>query len=135
MLDAPEKGGGPPQGEFRQGFRWEGDDPAELEEVVEAAFDYRGNVTLLLRGGGEVTGYLFNRDREVADPFLALLPADGSPRARVLYRDIRGIAFSGRDTAEGKSWQAWLKRHEAKKDAAARGENAGPADLFPEPLD
>ena len=36
-----------------------------LEEVVERAFDYRGNVTVVRTDGAEVEGYLFNRAREI----------------------------------------------------------------------
>jgi hypothetical protein len=86
----------------RQGFRWEGDDAEALRTVLEAAFDYRGDVTLRLRDGGELTGYLSNRDQEAPEPYVMLLPADGGPRQRVLYSAICGVAFTGRDTAEGK---------------------------------
>lgn len=119
----------------RQGFRWEGDDAEALRTVLEAAFDYRGDVTLRLRDGGELTGYLSNRDQEAPEPYVMLLPADGGPRQRVLYSAICGVAFTGRDTAEGKSWQNWLRRYQARKEAEARGERVEAVDLFPESLD
>jgi hypothetical protein len=119
----------------RQGFRWEGDDPDLLRRVIEAAFDYRGDVTVALRSGGELRGYLANRDDRCAEPFLDLFPADGSPRRRVLYRDVRGVEFSGKDTASGKSWETWLNKWRAKKEAEARGERVGDISLYPESLD
>ncbi|MGH7426136.1 MAG: hypothetical protein ACREJP_08205, partial [Candidatus Methylomirabilales bacterium] len=46
--------------------QWEGRsfrpaNPTELQEVIEAAFDYRGDVTLTLRDGTRIEGYIFNR--------------------------------------------------------------------------
>jgi len=118
-----------------QGFRWEGDDPAMLADIIDAAFDYRGDVTILLVTGETIEGYLANRDREAAEPFIQVYPADGSAPRTLPYRSLRGIAFSGRDAASGKSWETWLKTCETRKQARARGENGGPAGLFPEPLD
>ena len=37
-----------------------------LDEVVEFAFDYRGNTTIVKTDGAEVVGYVFNRNRAVA---------------------------------------------------------------------
>lgn len=86
-------------GEIRQGYVWDGSDRASLETVVEAAFDYRGDVTLELEGGEDLVGYVFNRDASAPEPFLEILPADGGPPRTVPYRALRTIAFSGRDAA------------------------------------
>jgi hypothetical protein len=120
---------------YAQGYRWEGDDPEVLARAIEAAFDYRGDVTLLLRSGGELSGYLSNRNGAAPEPFLELFPAAGGPMRRLLYRELRGIAFTGRDTAAGKSWETWLKKYQAKKAAEARGEAVESLGLFPEPLE
>ena len=37
---------------------------AEIREALEKAFDYRGDITLTLRDGGKVEGYLFDRQSE-----------------------------------------------------------------------
>ena len=123
-----------PSREFTQGFRWEGESLEELVEIVEAAFDYRGDVRLIFRTGAEVTGYISNRDRSVERPFIDLFPADGSSKQRILYAEIRGVAFSGKDTASGRSWETWAAKWQAKKDAEARGERVGDVGLYPEPL-
>jgi hypothetical protein len=47
----------------------------------------------------------------------------------VQYSDIAALAFSGRDTAAGKSWEAWVRKYWEKK---AAGES--PA-IEPEQLD
>ena len=39
-----------------QGFSWNEDDAGSLEDVVEAAFDYRGDVTILPRDGESLVG-------------------------------------------------------------------------------
>jgi len=119
---------------FVQGYRWEGEDPVRLHEVVEAAFDYRGDVTLLLRDGRELAGYLANRDVDDDEPFLELF-SDPEGRQRVPYADLRGVEFSGKDTASGKSWETWVRKWNEKKEAEARGEKVDNIDLFPEELD
>lgn len=82
----------------------------ELAHVIEQAFDYRGDVTVVLRDGGQRHGYLFNRRADVPEPFVELLePARDAPIA-VRYDDIRTIRFTGKDTAAGKSYAAWLER-------------------------
>jgi len=124
---------------FGQGFRWEGDDPRLLLKAIDAAFDYRGDVTLLLRDGEELQGYVFNRNATAARPFLQIFPANGTGSRNVLYQDLRGIAFSGRDPASGKSWEAWLKKYQARKEAQAEEQSTAEEPeafgLYPEALD
>ena len=83
-----------------------------LAEVVELAFDYRGNVTVARRDGTALTGYLFNRDPRPPAPFVELIDEAGEGPIRVPYADIATIRFSGKDTAAGNSWKAWLERRE-----------------------
>ena len=120
---------------FRQGVRVECEEAGTLRDALEAAFDYRGDVTLILAGRKELKGYLANRDFKAPEPFLDLFPADGSPRQRLALRDVRGIEFSGRDTAAGKSWHTWVESYKKKKLAQARGETTGTIGIFPESLD
>ena len=85
-----------------------------LEEVIDNAFDYRGNVTLVKTDGSETVGYLFNRDSDAAVPFVQMFDADGAGPFSIPYADIRSIRFTGRDTAAGNSYAAWLRAKEAK---------------------
>ena len=126
---------GEPARRFGQGARYETDDPRILEQAIEAAFDYRGDITLFLDGGDRVQGYLSNRNRKAPEPYVEVFPSDGSPLRRILYRSIRGVDFTGRDTAAGKSWETWLKNYQAKKEARARGEETGEIGLFPEAME
>ena len=66
-----------------------------MARAIEAAFDYRGDVTLTL-AAGEVVGYLSNRNASAREPYVEVFPADGSPLRRILYREIQGVAFTGR---------------------------------------
>ena len=86
-----------------------------LVEVIEHAFDYRGNVTLDLRDGTECTGYLFNRDPHARDPFVQLFDAAGEGPLTFRYAEIRAIRFTGKDPAVGNSYAAWRERKAAAK--------------------
>ena len=90
-------------------------DGPELAYVVERAFDYRGDVTLVQRDGRERIGYLFNRNTEVPEPFVQMFERDGGRPITVPYLEIASIRFTGRDTAAGNSYAAWLRSREAAK--------------------
>lgn len=103
--------------------------PAEFAEAVELAFDYRGNVTLTLRSGEQVAGYLFNRETAGPQPVLHVFPEAGGTR-QIAYADVATIAFTGEDTASGNSWESWVAKKESERktesqqaeaDARARG--------------
>jgi hypothetical protein len=87
-----------------------------LDEVVDLAFDYRGDVTLDLVDGGSLVCYLFNRDREAGTPYVQIVDAHGVSRS-VPYAAIDRIRFTGKDTAAGKSYEAWKERKAAEKAA------------------
>ena len=92
-------------------------DGITLAEVIERAFDYRGDVTIVRRDGTEIVGYLFNRDAEVARPFVQIYEQQGGAALTVPYDDIRTVRFTGRDTAAGNSYAAWLRSREAARAA------------------
>jgi hypothetical protein len=100
----------------------------QLRVALEKAFDYRGDVTATLRDGSKIEGYIYDRitGSTLATSFIRVIPADSGPRRTVSYADIAALAFSGRDTAAGKSWEAWVKRYWEKK-------SAGEHDLSIEP--
>ena len=89
-----------------------------LEEVIDRAFDYRGNVTVVKTDGTELEGYLFNRERDAAEPFVQMFDRAGDGPYDVRYADIRSIRFTGRDTAAGTSYAAWLRAKESKQSAS-----------------
>lgn len=103
---------------------------AERRQAVDVAFGYRGDVTLELTSGEKIEGYIFNRSASAAPPVLQLFPKDQAGTRVVPYADIVAIAFTGEDTASGKSWEVWVKKkaserkaeaEQIKADAQARG--------------
>jgi hypothetical protein len=96
---------------------------ADLRAALEKAFDYRGDVTITLRDGTTVEGYVFDR-REgpaLADCTVRLFPKDRDEKLAVRYADVARLAFTGRDPAAGKSWETWVKKYNEKKAAGERG--------------
>jgi hypothetical protein len=105
----------------------------EIRTALEKAFDYRGDITLTLKSGDLLEGYIF--DRRCDGPNLEqcvvrLFPKGSGEKVTVRYSDIARLEFSGRDTAEGRHFQDWIKKYREKK---ARGEKN--ISLEPETLD
>ncbi len=92
---------------------------AETAEAVELAFDYRGDVTLELKSGESIVGYLFNRQATGAEPSIEVFSADNPAPQRIPYHMIAAIAFTGEDTANGKSWENWVSKKESERRAEA----------------
>jgi len=93
----------------------------DLREALEKAFDYRGDVTLTRRDGTRVEGYVFDRvsGATLSSSFVRVLPKTGGGRLKVAYSEILALAFTGRDTAAGKSWEAWVKKYWERKQSGA----------------
>jgi hypothetical protein len=89
----------------------------DIRVALEKAFDYRGDVTLTLKTGNKVEGYIFDRvaGPSLATSFVRLLPKTSNERLKICYADISALAFTGRDTAAGKSWEAWIRKYWEKK--------------------
>ncbi len=87
----------------------------ELSEAIEQAFDYRGDVTVELKSGGQVVGYLFNRTATGEQPTIEIFPATGSGTLTIPFSEVAAIAFTGEDTATGKSWEAWIAKKESER--------------------
>ncbi len=102
-----------------EGRRFRLENQTELYEVIEAAFDYRGDVTLELRDGTAVVGYVFNRDAQAAEPYIQLFPKEASGTRTIKYASVMAVHFTGEDTAFGKSWDAWVSKSEALRKAEA----------------
>jgi hypothetical protein len=130
-MTAREEGHGPVASAL-QGLRFDALSGDERERVLADAFDYRGDVTLSLDDGSSLTGYVFSLESRTPEPYLLMLPAaEGSAKTRVALRRIVGCAFSGRDTADGRSWEAWVKRWEEKQRLREQGVDVG--DIEPKP--
>ena len=94
---------------------------ADVRAVIEKAVDYRGDVTITRKNGPDVTGYLFDRRTgpTLADSIVRLMLPASNERPAIPYSEIAAIAFTGRDTAAGKSYEAWVKKYWEKR---AKGE-------------
>jgi hypothetical protein len=96
---------------------------AEVREALEKAFDYRGDVTVTRKDGTTVEGYLYDRRSEptLEASLVRIIPTPkpGVPVERVMisYADIAALQFTGRDTAAGKTFEAWIKKYWEKKAA------------------
>ena len=86
-----------------------------LAQVIDLAFDYRGNTTVMKTDDTEVVCYIFNRDNNVSQPFIQIFDEAGNGPFKIPYSDIKNIKFTGKDTAFGKSWEAWQRRREKEK--------------------
>jgi hypothetical protein len=95
----------------------------EIQAALEKAFDYRGDVTLTMKDGRQVTGYIFDRrtGSSLQDSAVRIIPSTERTKLTVPYSDIAALAFTGRDTAAGKSFEAWVKKYWEKKAAGEKG--------------
>ncbi len=95
---------------------------AELRDALEKAFDYRGDVTITRKDGSRVEGYIFDRrsGATLAKSLVRLVPKDSAQKIAIPYSDVAALAFSGRDTAAGKSWEAWVRKYWEKKAAGEK---------------
>lgn len=87
-------------------------------------------MTLELRSGEKAEGYVFNRSAAGSPPTVQLFPKDHPGARTIPYADIVSIALTGEDTANGKSWEAWVAKKESQRrteaeQAAARAKARG----------
>ena len=92
---------------------------AEVREALEKAFDYRGDITITRRDGSKVEGYLFDRrsGATLESSFVRIIPTGTGTKVNVAYSDVAALQFTGRDTAAGKTFDAWVKKYWEKKAA------------------
>jgi hopanoid biosynthesis associated radical SAM protein HpnH len=109
-----------------QGTEFTGD--RNLDEAIEEAFDYRGDVTVFLKSGERIEGYIFDRDSGAGQ--IRMMARPDSRKVAVRYSAIERLAFTGRDMADGRSWEAWVKKYAERK---AAGESN--IELVPEAID
>jgi hypothetical protein len=97
---------------------------SELADAIEKAFDYRGDVTVDLKDGRQVVGYMTNREHhgtpDHLEPFVELMLPGQSELLRLSCRDIANVRLTGEDAAAGKSWEEWVAKEAAKKKAQGK---------------
>ncbi len=104
---------------------------AEVREALEKAFDYRGDITITRKDGSQVIGYLFDRHSgaSLAESSVRVIPANARTKVSIAYSDIAAIGFTGRDTAAGKTFDAWVKKYWEKKAAGEKNIQIEPEKL------
>jgi hypothetical protein len=116
---------------------------AEVREALEKAFDYRGDITVTRKDGSKVEGYLYDRrtGATLAESVVRIMPSspsqqagrgprsDRGGRVNIAYSDIAAVAFTGRDTAAGKTFDAWVKKFWEKKAAGEKNIQIEPEKL------
>jgi len=92
----------------------------DRRDGIDAAFDYRGDVTLRLTNGEALECFIFNRTPLSKPPQLQVF-VKGEDAPRVFpYVDIAGISFTGKDPADGKSYQAWKAKKHSERAAESK---------------
>ncbi len=84
-----------------------------------------------MENGERVEGYIFDREKN-ADPAASTLRIMTKPgeQISIKYTDVAQISFTGRDMADGRSWEAWIKKYAERKAAGEKN-----IELLPEAID
>ena len=95
-------------------------DAVRIAELVESAFHYRGDVTVYMREGGAVTGYLYNRDTRAGERFAQMFETQTGREVSLSYRNITAVHFTGRDAAAAadERFEAIQGRRQERAEAA-----------------
>ncbi|MCU1311048.1 MAG: hypothetical protein JWO20_2173 [Candidatus Angelobacter sp.] len=103
----------------------------EIRAAFEKAFDFRGDVTITRKDGTKVEGYIFDRrtGATLSDSVVRLFPKDSDTKISIPYSNIAALVFSGRDTAAGKSYEAWVKKYWEKRAAGEKNIGIAPEAL------
>jgi len=91
----------------------------ELQQQIEAAFDYRGHVSVILASGKTVAGFLYNRHFENGPGtdagFVELFLAGSGEPCQLDITTITTVELTGKDEAAGKSYHDWLQKKSTSK--------------------
>ena len=90
-----------------------------LKDQIEAAFDYRGHVTLRLTDGSSVEGYMYSRDFGLG--VIDLMVKNSEERRRLEISKLASVELSGEDCAAGKSYEDLQKKKAAEKGSFEAG--------------
>lgn len=101
-----------------------------LAHELREAVDYRGDVVITTHDGRTHEGYLFNATDDIVEYF----PSKEPGVAAIRRAHVASVQKTGRDFADGKGWEAWVKKHAESKAARERGEKVGAIGIYSEPL-
>lgn len=103
----------------------------EIREALEKAFDYRGDVTLTLKDGRVIDGYVFDRKTgtTLESSVVRVIPSNERTKLSIPYAEIAALAFTGNDKAAGKRFEDWVKHYLEKKAAGEKDISIHPESL------
>jgi hypothetical protein len=91
----------------------------ELETQIEKAYDFRGHVTLKLKKGEAVEGFIFNRqlgDAKLKEPpYVEVMIKGSGDKRKIAVAELESIAMTGEDCAAGKSYDDYQKKKAAEQ--------------------
>jgi hypothetical protein len=91
----------------------------ELDEAIRLAFDYRGDVSLRLKDGSNIEGFVYNHSPQTGTLSLFIKEGKDSVPKDVRHDDVQAVIFSGPDVAFGSSWDEWQNKSAKQKAAEA----------------
>ena len=96
--------------------------PEDLNQALEKAFDYRGDVTITTKAGERIEAFIFNRQTAatLADSWVMYFTPSAPEKRKLSYADIARLEFTGKDRAAGKHWEDWVKKYNEKKAAGEK---------------
>jgi len=94
----------------------------DLRQALEKAFDYRGDVTVTLKSGERIEAFIFNRrsGATLIDSYVQYYTPTAPEKRKLTYAEIARLEFTGKDRAEGKHWEDWVKKYNEKKAAGEK---------------
>ena len=91
----------------------------DVEKQIEAAYDFRGHVTLTLDNDELVEGYIFNRvfsSPKIKEPsFIEVFPKGSDASKKIAIASVKSVALTGEDCAAGNSYEDYLKKKKEKQ--------------------
>jgi hypothetical protein len=94
----------------------------ELEAQIEKAYDFRGHVSIKLKKGETVEGFIFNRhlgtEKIKEEPYIEVMLKGSGDKRRLAVAELESIAVTGEDCAAGKSYEDYQKKKAAEQKKA-----------------
>ncbi len=90
----------------------------DIEKQIDAAYDFRGHVTIKLKDGKTVEGFIFNRQfknpKLKRDNFIEVVLKGSGDKAEIDIGTVLSVEITGEDCAEGNSYANYLKKKAAE---------------------
>ena len=95
----------------------------EIQQALEKAFDYRGDVTITTKSGKKIEAFIFNRltGATLAESYVQYFEPNVNGKQKLSYAEIARLEFTGKDRAAGKHWEDWVKAYNERKAAGEKG--------------